>query len=108
MKAWSLSAAISESVPDATRRRLVEVHTLADEIRIFEDGALIATHPVLEGRGRRRVAPGHRKLRIVTARLPVGGEPTLIPARPGERVVCRPLASHEAVGRRLAGEGERS
>lgn len=96
------------SVPDATRKRVVEVHTLADEIRIFEDGALIATHPVLEGRGRRRVAPGHRKLRIVTARLPVGGVPTLIPARPGERVVCRSLAVYEAVGRRLAGEGERS
>ena len=26
------------SVPDATRRRAVEVHTLADEVRIFEDG----------------------------------------------------------------------
>ncbi|MER8646862.1 IS21 family transposase, partial [Mesorhizobium sp. M1252] len=34
------------SVPDATRRRLVEVHTLANEVRIFEDGALIAVHPV--------------------------------------------------------------
>ena len=50
------------SVPDATRRRVVEVHTLADEVRIFEDGALIATHPVLEGRNQRRVAPGHRKM----------------------------------------------
>ena len=30
------------SVPDATRKRVVEVHTLADEVRIFEDGALIA------------------------------------------------------------------
>ena len=49
------------SVPDATRRRVLEVHTLADEIRIFEDGALIAVHPVLEGRHQRRVAPGHRK-----------------------------------------------
>src|SRR6185503_9978695 len=38
------------SVPDATRRRVVEVHTLADEIRIFEDGTLIGAHPVLEGR----------------------------------------------------------
>jgi len=24
-------------VPDATRKRVVEVHTLADEVRIFED-----------------------------------------------------------------------
>jgi hypothetical protein len=50
------------SVPDATRKRVVEVHTLADEVRIFEDGALIAAHPVLEGSNQRRVAPGHRKM----------------------------------------------
>ena len=45
------------SVPDATRKRIVEVHTLANEVQIFEDGALIATHPVLEGRKQRRVSP---------------------------------------------------
>lgn len=49
------------SVPDTTRRRSVEVHTLADEIRIFENGTLIAAHPVLEGRLQRRVTPGHRR-----------------------------------------------
>lgn len=38
------------SVPDATRRRTVEVHSLADEIQIFEAGLLIARHPMLEGR----------------------------------------------------------
>lgn len=38
------------SVPDATRSRMVEVHSLADEVRIFENGTLIAVHPVLEGR----------------------------------------------------------
>ena len=50
------------SVPDATRKRIVEVHTLANEVQIFEEGALIAAHPVLEGRNQRRVAPGHRKM----------------------------------------------
>lgn len=35
------------SVPDSTRRRVVEVHTLAEEIRILEDNRLIAVHPVL-------------------------------------------------------------
>lgn len=45
------------SVPDATRSRLVEVHSLADEVRIFENGELIAVHPVLERRKQRRVAP---------------------------------------------------
>src|SRR5205814_1129851 len=36
------------SVPDATRKRVVEVHSLADEIRIFEADRLIAVHPALE------------------------------------------------------------
>jgi len=36
------------SVPDATRKRVVEVHTLADEGRIFEDGTRIAAYSVLE------------------------------------------------------------
>jgi hypothetical protein len=30
------------SVPDTTRRRIFDVHVLANEIRIFEDGALVA------------------------------------------------------------------
>jgi hypothetical protein len=47
-------------VPDCTRRRVVEVHTLANEIRILEDDKLIALHPMLEGRGKRRIAGGHR------------------------------------------------
>src|SRR5439155_26469155 len=50
------------SVPDATRKRVVEVHSLADEIRIFETDRLIAVHPVLERRHPRRLAPGHRNM----------------------------------------------
>lgn len=38
------------SVPDATRKRLVEVQNHPKEVRIFEDGQLIASHPVLEGK----------------------------------------------------------
>ena len=37
------------SVPDRTRR-VVEVHQLPDMIRILDQGRLVATHPVLEGR----------------------------------------------------------
>ena len=96
------------SVPDATRKRVVEVHTLADEIRIFEDGVLIASHPVLDGRGRRRVAPGHRKLRVVAENAAIDTAASMIAARPGERVARRPLAVYAAVARRLAGQGERS
>jgi transposase len=82
------------SVPDATRRRTVEVHTLAEEIRIFEDGALIAAQPVLEGCHQRRVAPGHRRSGEQRRR---GNA-----AQTGEVIVPRPLAFYDAVGRRLA------
>ncbi|UUP20089.1 hypothetical protein NTH_04604 (plasmid) [Nitratireductor thuwali] len=83
------------SVPDTTRKRVVEVQNLTSEIRIFEDGALIAAHPVLEGRNRRRVDPAHRK--------------TVPPQRPVPQatgVPRRSLAFYDAVGRRLA-EGSR-
>ena len=85
------------SVPDATRRRTVEVHTLAGEVRIFEDGALIATHPVLEGRHQRRIAPGHRRRGAERRGHAAAGQT-------GEMIVPRPLAFYDAVGRRLAQE----
>jgi len=50
------------SVPDATRRRVLEVHRCGDEIRIFEAGRLVAVHAVLEGRHRRVAAAGRRRL----------------------------------------------
>ena len=48
------------SVPDTTRRRPVEVHSTADEVRILEDGRVVAVHPVIDGRGQRRITAGHR------------------------------------------------
>jgi transposase len=89
------------SVPDATRRRMVEVHTLADEIRIFEEGQLIATHPVLEGRHQRRVAPGHRKSLPMAHRR--GSEAPPI-SRTGDVVAQRSLEFYDAVARHLARE----
>jgi transposase len=89
------------SVPDATRRRVVEVHTLANEIRIFEEGELIAAHPMLEGRHQRRVAPGHRKS------LPTGhrrGSEASLVSRTGDVVAQRSLAFYDAVARHLARE----
>ena len=88
------------SVPDATRRRLVEVHTLATEVRIFEDDVLIASHPVLEGRHQRRVAPGHRSAAAQTRRRP--GQAAVIPGRAGDLVTPRPLEFYDAIGRQLA------
>ncbi len=93
------------SVPDATRKRIVEVHSLADEIRIFEADRLIAVHPVLEGRHQRRLAPGHRKMPMLTAtEIGAGAVPI---SRTGDVVAHRSLDFYEAVARRLAGEGGR-
>lgn len=94
------------SVPDSTRRRIVEVHTLADEIRILEDDKLIAVHPVLEGRGQRRIAHGHRTAPAPGNSMTVREMPPAT-APAGAVVVPRSLAFYDAVPRRLAGEGGR-
>jgi transposase len=95
------------SVPDCTRRRVVEVHALANEIRILEDDKLIAVHPVLEGRGQRRIARAHR-----TAPPPANSttlrEDPAPPAPAGAIVAPRALAFYDAVARRLAGDGGRA
>jgi transposase len=85
------------SVPDTTRKRVVEVQNHTDEVQIFEDGVQIARHPVMEGKNQRRVDPTHRK-------APPPRRPT--PPTPG--VPLRPLSFYDAVGRRLAAEGARS
>jgi transposase len=87
------------SVPDATRRRVVEVHSMADEIRIFEGDQLIASHPVLDGRRQRSLIEGHR---LPTRRKGLAPIP---PAFTGDLVALRPLDIYEAVGRRLAAGG---
>jgi hypothetical protein len=90
------------SVPDATRRRAVEVHALAEEIRIFEDGVLIAAHPVLEGRHQRRVAPGHRRNGVGSRWR--RGDGSMMVGRTGDIVPQRSLEFYDAVARRLARE----
>ncbi len=91
------------SVPNATRRRVVEVHSTAGEVRILEGGQLIAVHPALDGRGQRRIAAGHRTLPPpANSQTPRRGPPVI--PRPGEVVVARDLAFYDAVGRRLATE----
>jgi transposase len=89
------------SVPDTTRRRVLDVHVLADSIRIFEDGALIACHAPLEGRGEKRLEPAHRKIAPLPRRRAAEGGPPLI-LRAGDRAARRSLDFYEAVGRRLA------
>jgi transposase len=88
------------SVPNATRRRVVEVHSTASEVRILEDGQIVATHPVLEGRGQRRIAAGHRSLPPpANSNTPRQGPPV---PRTGETVTPRPLTFYDAVSQRLA------
>ena len=84
------------SVPETTRKRIVEVQNLVDEIRIFEDGTCIARHPVLEGRNRRRLNPAHRNAQ----------PPRTIAHRPFG-MPQRSLAFYDAVGQRLAAGGAR-
>ncbi|RYI35779.1 MAG: IS21 family transposase [Acetobacteraceae bacterium] len=89
------------SVPDGTRRRPVEVQVTATEVRILEEGRLIAVHPVLEGRGRRRIAEGHRSLPPPrNSATPRHG--ATAPPGPPAGVTPRSLAIYETVGRRLA------
>jgi hypothetical protein len=72
-------------------------------VRIFEDGALIAAHPVLEGQHQRRVAVGHRKMPRIND--PCRDKPVLI-LRTGDVVAARPLDFYQAVGQRLASQGD--
>ena len=93
------------SVPDRTRR-LVEVHQLADEIRILDAGRLVARHPVMEGRKQYRIDPLHRQGHAARARAhgfprQSGREETTF-LRPGERVAGRSLAVYQAIGEKLA------
>lgn len=87
------------SVPDATRRRMVEVHSLADEIQIFEGDLLIARHPMLDGRRQRSVLSGHRRPNRKR-------DKSILPAIDGDLVTCRPLDIYAAIGKRLAASGE--
>jgi transposase len=92
------------SVPNSARRRTVEVHNTANEVRILEAGHVIAVHPVLDGRGQRRILAGHRSLPPpANSHTPRNGAPG--DARSGEIVALRPLAFYDAVGRRLAANG---
>lgn len=93
------------SVPDRTRR-VVEVHQLPDQIRILDEGRLVATHPILEGRRQYRVDAVHR--RGATAR-PVRhpADHQVIVGQIGDRVAHRSLAFYQAVGERLAVAGGR-
>jgi transposase len=93
------------SVPDTTRRRVLDVHVFADAVRIFEDGVLIAAHAPLEGRGEKRLDPAHRKLPAPASRRRSSDASPPLVLRAGDHAARRPLAFYDAVGRRLAMQG---
>jgi len=88
------------SVPDRTRR-VVEVHQLPDQIRVLDEGRLVAVHPVLEGHRQYRVDPAHRKGAAARAMRHIPGD-TVVLARVGDHVAQRSLAFYQAIGERLA------
>lgn len=93
------------SVPNSARRRTVEVHSTANEVRILEGGDVIAVHPLLDGRGQRRIIAGHRTLPPPSnSQTPRAGRSDV--AHAGEIVALRPLAFYDAVGKRLAANGD--
>lgn len=82
------------SVPDTTRKRVLEVQNHPHEVRIFEDGVLIASHPVLSGKNQRHVDPAHRK-----------APPQRLQPAPSPGIARRSLDFYGAVGERMAAQG---
>lgn len=93
-------------VPDRTRRRVLEVQSDPSEIRIFEEGTLIACHPVLEGRNLRRVDPSHRSGPPPASRSGrrSGRRCSSGPSAVDVIVAQRPLSFYDAAAQRMAGE----
>ena len=75
----------------------------ADEIRIFENGAVIASHLPLEGRDQTRIDPAHRKIAAPPRCRPANGAPIVI-RRAGDQVARRSLDFYQAVAQRIAGQ----
>lgn len=92
------------SVPDRTRR-VVEVHQLPDQIRILDQGRLVAVHPVLEGRRQSRVDPAHRQ--GMSAKTSHTASEAMVLGRMGDRVARRSLDFYQAVADHLAAAGGR-
>jgi transposase len=87
------------SVPDRTRR-LVEVQQLPDRIRILDLGAVVAEHPVLEGRKQYCIDRSHRT--GGSARRKINTPAAITLGRIGDHVPTRPLAVYQAIGTQLA------
>jgi transposase len=49
------------SVPDGLKRVEVEVRATLEEVGLYQDGRLLASHRLLDGRGKRLLDPAHRR-----------------------------------------------
>lgn len=92
------------SVPDTARRRVLEIQCSIDEIRILEDGVVIARHTPLPGRGQTSVDPAHRKTASRSSRERVA-DPAVRVHGAGDQVARRSLDFYDALGRALAVKG---
>lgn len=87
------------SVPDGTRRRVLDVEITPDQVRIHEDGQLIALHRLLDGRKQRSVLPGHRQGPRHSQRR----ERPAVRLMPGHAVATRSLSVYEQIARHMGG-----
>ncbi len=49
------------SVPEGLSAAEIQIRATLDDIHIYQEDKLVASHPVLEGKGARRLAPEHRR-----------------------------------------------
>jgi hypothetical protein len=84
----------------STRPYKVEVQQLPDRIRILDLGAVVAEHPVLEGRKQYCIDRSHRT--GGSARRKINTPAAITLGRIGDHVPTRPLAVYQAIGTQLA------
>lgn len=87
------------SVPDGTVKRVLEVETTADCVRIHDGHRLVAVHALLHGRRQRSLLPGHRQPRRSHTSPEVDKPLPIQP--PGHSVARRGLEIYAAVAERL-------
>jgi len=80
------------SVPDGLKRLEVEVRATLEEVGLYQDGRLLASHPLLDGRGKCLLDPGHhRGSKQRSKNGPFRNIDDIV------EVQCRPLEEYEEV-----------
>jgi transposase len=87
------------SVPDGTGKRVLEVETTPECVRIHDGHRLVAVHALLHGRRQRSLLPGHRQPRRSPAAPETPQSHRVQP--PGHTVARRALEVYAAVAERL-------